>query len=128
VSKLMEAVSLTSLMMSAFLSKQQKLLLLFQRRNVVENVPTDEFNSEEEGSNEDMAKKFHEKLSSKAPLERISALGKVASILKSYEDEDLKALDKKLVEGFYHRNFNDFQYLARSKKHLQRTSRATPPR
>ena len=55
-----------------------------------------------------MAKRFHQKLASKAPLERISALGKVASILKNYEYEDLNALDRKLVEGFYHREFQDF--------------------
>ena len=58
----MEAVSLTSLMMSAFLTKQQKMLLLFQRRNVVENVSTDKFDSEDQNSQDDMAKKFHESL------------------------------------------------------------------
>lgn len=67
-----------------------------------------------------MAKKFHESLASKLPLERISALGKVASILKSYEDEDLNALDKKLIEGFYHRDLHDYTYLARSKNQLKR--------
>ena len=81
-------------------------MLLFQRRNVVEDVPTDKYSSD--NIEEDMAKRFHQKLASKAPLERISALGKVASILKNYEYEDLNALDRKLVEGFYHREFQDF--------------------
>ena len=114
----MEAVSLTSLMMSAMLTKQQKLLLLFQRRNVVEDKPTD--HSSTDLSSDDMAKKFQMQLSSTEPFERISALGKVASILKTYENPDggLVNIDKKLVEGFYNRNFNDFQYLANMQKNL----------
>ena len=112
----MEAVNTTSLMKSALLSKQQKLLLLFQRRNVVEDLSTDHLSSS--GSDEDMAKKFHTKLGSAAPLERISALGKISSILKSYEEDELNALDKKLIEGFYNRELNDFSYLARSKSKL----------
>lgn len=83
---------------------------------MVEDVPTDHYSSD--NSNDDLAKRFHEKLASKAPLERISAVGKVASILKSYEDEELNTLDRKLVEGFYNRELKDFKYLARSKSRL----------
>lgn len=68
-----------------------------------------------------MAKKFQLQLASQAPLERISALGKVASILKSYEkpEDGLNNIDKKLVEGLYNRDFNDFQYLANIKSNLK---------
>ena len=59
-------------------------------------------------------------LASTEPFERISALGKVASILKTYENPDggLTNIDKKLVEGFYYRYFNDFQYLANLKSNV----------
>ena len=83
---------------------------------MVEDLPTDHLSSG--SSDTGLAKNFHAKLGSVAPLERISALGKISSILKSYEDDELNSLDKKLIEGFYNRNLNDYMYLTRSKAKL----------
>ncbi len=99
-------------MMSALLTKEQKLLLLFQRKQVIEELPTD-FIESSEGEVDDLAKSFHAQLSSTKPFDRIFALGKISSILKSYEENNLNNMDKKLVKGFYNRNLNDYKYLRR---------------
>lgn len=52
-------------------------------------------------SDGDIVKSFHAQLSSKKPFDRIFALGKIASLLKGYEDSNLNNMDKKLVKGFY---------------------------
>ena len=49
------------------------------------------------------------------PFDRIFALGKISSILKSYEENNLNNMDKKLVKGFFSRNLNDYKYLRRQK-------------
>jgi len=60
-----------------------------------------------------MSKSFHSQLSSSKPFDRIFALGKVSSILKAYEENNLNNMDKKLVKGFYNRSLNDYKYLKR---------------
>ena len=62
-----------------------------------------------------MANKFQQQLNSKKPFDKIFALGKIASILRSYEKHEMNNMDKKLVTGFYRKNLNDFGYLARDK-------------
>lgn len=119
VSNLVKSSSLSKLMMSALLSKEQKLLLLFQRRNVIEDRPSEHVSSNT-GSSEDMARQFHANLSSEAPLDRIFALGKVATILKRYEKNSLNAIDNKLVQGFFNRSLRDYHYLERIQSFAER--------
>lgn len=71
--------------------------------------------SSDQASQEDMANKFHEQLNSKKPFDKIFALGKIATILRSYEKNEMNIMDKKLVTGFYSKNLNDYGYLARGK-------------
>ena len=47
---------------------------------------------------------FNDMLNSEKPFDRIFALGKITSVLKAYEDNELNQMDKKLVKGFYSRN------------------------
>ena len=113
VSNLMQVMSQSTLMMSALLTKEQKLLLMFQRKQVIEDQPTDFIQSSETDDQDDMSKSFHSALSSSKPFDRIFALGKVSSILKTYEQNNLNNMDKKLVKGFYNRSLNDYKYLKR---------------
>ena len=85
VSNLMRTVNLSTLMMSAILNKEQRLLLMFQRRMVIEDRPTDHASSDDH-SNEDIVQTFHGQLTSNKPFDRIFALGKITSILKGYEN------------------------------------------
>ena len=106
VGKLMRSVNLSQLMMAAILTKEQRLLLMFQRRQVVEDLSGSDDNSEQ-----DMAKEFHGQITSKKPFDRIFALGKIAQVLKSYEDVELNQMDKKLIKGFYSNKLNVHGYL-----------------
>ena len=115
VGTLLRAVNMSNLLMSAILSKEQRLLLMFQRRQIVEEAPSDQLNDEESSEQEDFATTFQAQLNSKKPFDRIFALGKVTYILKAYEDNDLNQLDKKLIKGFYSNRLESYKYLARSK-------------
>ena len=81
---------------------------------MVEDRATDNLSSDN-ASNEDFAETSQEQINSKKPFDRIFALGKMASILKNYEMNELNIMDKKLVKGFYTRNLNEYGYLARQK-------------
>ena len=115
VSNLMKAVSLSTLMMSAIMSKEQRLLLMFQRKQIVEDRASDDISSNDD-SNEDFAETFQTQINSQKPMDRIFAIGKMTSILREYETNELNSMDKKLVKGFYARNLNEYGYLARSSK------------
>lgn len=60
------------------------------------------------------------------PCNRIFALGKISSILKSYEENNLNNMDKKLVKGFFSRNLNDYKYLRRQKTPLASSEAKEP--
>ena len=88
---------------------------MFQRKQIVEDRATDDLSSNDD-SNEDFAETFQTQINSKKPMDRIFAIGKMTSILRGYETNDLNGMDKKLVKGFYARNLNEYGYLARSSK------------
>ena len=80
----------------------------------MDDCTTDKLSSDQ-ASQEDMANKFQAQLNSKKPFDKIFALGKIASILRSYEKNEMNIMDKKLVTGFYSKNLNDYGYLARGR-------------
>ena len=71
-----------------------------------------------------MANKFQAQLNSKKPFDKIFALGKIASILRSYEKNEMNIMDKKLVTGFYSKNLNDYGYLARGRHKRNKKDKA----
>ena len=78
---------------------------MFQRRQVVDLCSSANLDSEsniEEGANF-----FHKQLNSKKAFDRIFAVGKVSSVLKTYEQRNLKRIDDMLVKGMYKRSLND---------------------
>jgi len=74
-----------------------------------------------------MAKSFHGQLTSKKPFDRIFALGKIASILKTYEGMELNQMDKQLIKGFYSNNLNINGFLERSKSSKTGGAQAPKP-
>ena len=59
IGKLMKGVNLSTLMLSAILSKEQRMLLMFQRRQVIEDRASNEISSNDVGSDEDIVGSFH---------------------------------------------------------------------
>ena len=94
------------------MNREQQLLLLFQRKQIVESETT------ESEDNPQFARNFFMKLESQNPWERIFALGKIFHILKEFENSDLSELDKRLIEGIYSRKTNEYQYLNRKNERL----------
>ena len=102
-------LNLTSLLLSSILSKEEQLLLLYQRKMIVE-PHTDNTDSE---SNRSFTRVFNRKLASKNPWDRIFALGKIFSIVKGLQDEKLTVVGQKLVKGVYSKKMADYAYLKR---------------
>ena len=108
VTNLLRMVNLTQVLLSALLTREEQLLLLFQRRQIVETGDEDEIDSDQS-----FTKNFQSKISSKNPWDRIFVIGKTFNILKGLEDTELNAVSRKLIKGIYHRELNEYQYLLR---------------
>ena len=105
VTKLIKMVNLTQILLSALLTREEQLLLLFQRRQIIET------DADESGSDQSFTGVFQSKIDSKNPWDRIFVVGKALKILRGMEDEPLKVVSKKLIKGIYMRNLNEYQYL-----------------
>lgn len=110
VGKLMKAVNLSSILLATLLTQEQRLLLMFQRSQVIEEATADNDSSSDD---KDVTHAFHSKLSSKDPFDRIFALGKVTQTLKRFENMVPNSMDAKLLQGFHFRSLDKYAYLAR---------------
>ena len=83
VTKLMRMLNLTSLLLSSILTKEEWLLLLYQRKMIIEPHTDDT----DEESDRSFTRIFNRKINSKNPWDRIFALGKIWGIIKGLEGE-----------------------------------------
>ena len=99
---------LIKLLISTMLTKQQSLLLLFQRKQVIE--PEKDISSS--ASDLDFREKFNSMITSKNPWDRVFALYKMFDILNRYkENEQLDPIDKQLIKGVYSRSQHNYKHL-----------------
>ena len=85
--------NLIKLMLGTMFTKEESLLLLFQRKHVIE-PEKDESSSESDIS---FKENFHAKMSSKNPWDRLFALKKIFDILQAYEEKNLNEWDRQLI-------------------------------
>ena len=90
-------------------TKEESLLLLFQRKNVIE--PERDLSSS--ASDLEFKEQFESMLSSNNPWNQIFALFKIFDILKAYEKKDLKPVDRSLIKGIYMRSIVNYKHLQR---------------
>ena len=92
--ELLRTVQRNQTLLSAMLAPEQRLLLLYQRKQVVElkdDADSQTSSSEEEQGN--FTKNFQNKIESKNPWDRIKALGRVTLILNRGYVEKCQVLD-----------------------------------
>ena len=98
VKNLLRNSNLIKLMLGTMFNKEELLLLLFQRKQVIDPGADDE----ENGSDISFKADFTAKMSSRVEQERAFARNKIEEILAAYEGKELNAWDKKLIHGIYH--------------------------
>ena len=101
------------LLLSALLSKEERFLLYYQRRNLIDLPPSDENSASESDHGTNLARKLQTRFDSQKPMVRLMAISQTLHILKKFEGKFLNPLDEKLIRGFYVRSQID--------KHLLRT-------
>ena len=88
-------------------NKEELLLLLFQRKQVIDPGADGDENASEESFRAD----FTAKMSSRVEKDRIFARDKIEEILAAYEGKELNAWDKKLIHGIYHKGQKNYRHL-----------------
>ena len=90
------------------LNKQQKILLNFQKKRVVESVNEDDLSSE------DIEKNYHLMAESQNPMDRLFAVAKTNGILKAYlHKKKLGNMDLTLMKGIFYRSTQYEKFMLR---------------
>ncbi|CDW83128.1 UNKNOWN [Stylonychia lemnae] len=90
------------LLAQALLSQKHRMLLRFQRQNVLETA------SESSDSDDDNLDTLT-LMENKNPLIRLVIYGKLKKMMKSFEGQKLKMIEKNLMRGVFQRKLKDFQ-------------------
>jgi len=99
---LLKSVRQLRLLTMALLNQRQKLMLKFQRKNLIE---TESSSSDEDRTKFDTLKLVEQN----NPIIKLIVLGRMKRMITSYADTPLEALDRKMIRGIYIRNIKDFQ-------------------
>ena len=92
-------------MLGTMFNKEELLLLLFQRKQVIDP------GAEHEENASDIEADFTAKMSSRVEKERAFAINKIEEILAAYEGKELNAWDRKLIHGIYHKGLKNYRHL-----------------
>ena len=84
------------------LNKKQKFLLKFQRKNIIESSSSS--NESDQGNMVDSLNLMEHK----NPMIRLAFFGKMKKIVTSYNNSNLKGLDKRLFRGLFLRNLDHY--------------------
>ena len=84
------------------LNKKQKFLLKFQRKNIIESSSSS--NESDQGNMVDSLNLMEHK----NPMIRLAFFGKMKKIVNSYNNSNLKGLDKRLFRGLFFRNLDHY--------------------
>ena len=107
IQNLLKLSIIIKLIVNTMFSKQQSLLLLFQRKQVIE--PDQDISQTE--SDLEFRERFDAHLNSTDPWNRIFALYTIFSILRKFETEGLDSMDEQLVKGVYSRHHHNYSFL-----------------
>ena len=104
------------LLLSALLSKEERFLLYYQRRNLIDLPPSDADTESESDHGTNLARKLQTRFDSKKPMVRLMAISQTLNILKKFDGKFLNPLDEKLIRGFYVRSQIDKNLLQTKEK------------
>ena len=111
VKNLIKNSILSKLMLGTMFTREESLLLLFQRKQVIES----DKDISSSASDISFKENFHAKMCSKNPWDQIFSLNRIFTILKTYQEKDLNEIDKKLIKGLYLRSNANYKHLLTQK-------------
>jgi hypothetical protein len=99
---LLKTLRRVKLLSQTLLTQQQKLILRFQRKNIIE--------SSSSSGDSDTNNRFDimNMMESKNPMVRLTVFGKIKKIVKSYNEISLNETDRRVIRGLFVKNLKDF--------------------
>jgi hypothetical protein len=90
------------LLTQTLLTQQQKMVLRFQRKNIIE--------SSSSSGDSDTNNKFDiiNMMESKNPTMRLSVYGKIKKVMNSYRDVELTEIDRRALRGLFVKKLKEF--------------------
>ena len=109
---LLKTMRRVKLLTQTLLTQQQKMVLRFQRKNIIE--------SSSSSGDSDTINKFDimNMMESKNPTVRLSVYGKIKKVMSSYKDLELTEIDRRALRGLFVKNLKDFD-----EEHRERMSK-----
>lgn len=100
---LLRSIRQTKLLTQAMLDQRQRMLLLFQRKNLIET-------SSSSCDTDDANNPIHlpSQMEARNPQVRLAILGKIKRMIESYKGYKVKNIDRRLLRGLFLRNLKDF--------------------
>jgi len=99
---LLKTMRRVKLLAQTLLTQQQKMVLRFQRKNIIE--------SSSSSGDSDTVNKFDmmNMMESKNPNVRLSVYGKIKKVINSYKNMELSEIDRRALRGLFVKNLKDF--------------------
>jgi hypothetical protein len=99
---LLKTMRRVKLLTQTLLTQQQKMVLRFQRKNIIE--------SSSSSGDSDSINKFDimNMMESKNPTVRLSVYGKIKKVINSYKDMELSEIDRRALRGLFVKNLKEF--------------------
>jgi len=102
VVSLLKSMRRVKLLTQTLLSQRQKLLLKFQRKNIIESSPS--------SGDSDTNNKFEtlNLMESTNPMQRLVIFSKIKKMITSYRDTNIDEADRRLIRGLFVKHIKDF--------------------
>ncbi len=99
---LLKTMRRVKLLTQTLLTQQQKMVLRFQRKNIIE--------SSSSSGDSDTVNKFDimNMMESKNPTVRLSVYGKIKKVINSYKGMELSEIDRRALRGLFVKNLKEF--------------------
>jgi hypothetical protein len=99
---LLKTMRRVKLLTQTLLTQQQKMVLRFQRKNIIE--------SSSSSGDSDTNNKFDiiNMMESKNPTMRLSVYGKIKKVMNSYRDVELTEIDRRALRGLFVKKLKEF--------------------
>ena len=100
---LLMSIRQTKLLTQAMLDQRQRMLLLFQRKNLIE---TSSSSCDTDDANNPMH--LPSQMEARNPQVRLAVFSKIKRMIGSYKGQKVKNIDRRLLRGLFLRNLKEF--------------------
>ena len=100
---LLRSIRQTKLLTQAMLDQRQRMLLLFQRKNLIE---TSSSSCDTDDANNPMH--LPSQMEARNPQVRLAVFSKIKRMIESYKGHKVKNIDRRLLRGLFLRNLKEF--------------------